>query len=142
MSNVKQLRDFNAIRNAVSGESFDGGDGGGYDGRMEARIAKLEEFATDAKERLVKIESRLEQTATKSDISDLKADLHKSSTDITRWMLATVISLFLGFAGLFFTMSNASKSAAVPQSPVTVYTQAPPAPAPIAPASAAASDHK
>jgi len=40
-----------------------------YDQRMEARIAKLEEFAADTKERLVKIESRLEQSVTKAELA-------------------------------------------------------------------------
>ena len=108
---------------------FDGGGGGGYDGPMEARIAKLEEFATDAKERLVKIELRLEQTATKTDIAEIRGDMHKASTDISRWMIATVISLFLGFGGLFFVMSNSTKPASsAPAAPIVVYVQ----PAPIA----------
>jgi len=37
---------------------------------MEARIAKLEDFAADTRERLVKIETRLEQTATKADLAN------------------------------------------------------------------------
>jgi hypothetical protein len=41
-----------------------------YDEHVEARIVKLEEFASDAKVRLVKIETRLEQTATKADLAN------------------------------------------------------------------------
>ena len=69
---------------------------------MEARLIKLEEFAIETRERLAKIELRLEQTATKADIADIRADMHKASADIFRWMIATVISFFLGFVGLFF----------------------------------------
>nr|WP_279087943.1 hypothetical protein [Comamonas thiooxydans] len=43
---------------------------------------------------------------------DIRADMHKNSVDIQRWMIATVIALFLGFSGLFFTMNNAIKPAA------------------------------
>jgi len=155
------------MMNSVPVLSFDGG---GYDGRMEARIAKLEEFAADAKQRLVKIDSRLENVSDKNDIkaltttlsadikaltailssdvkaasaslaakikthradvtsdlkvaaaatqsaidqkaSELRVESQKSTTEITRWILATVVSLFLGFAGLFFAMNNAAKTA-------------------------------
>lgn len=107
------------------------------DERMEARLTKLEDFAADAKERLVKLELRLEQTATKTDIAEIRGDMHKASTDISRWMIATVISLFLGFGGLFFVMSNATKPAASPppaQPPIIIYTQPAPPGTPAAPA--------
>ena len=91
---------------------------------MEARLIRLEEFASEARERLARIESRLEQTATKADIADIRADMHKASADIARWMIATVISLFLGFGGLFFVMSNSTKSPA----PIVIYAQPPAAP--------------
>lgn len=46
--------------------SFDGGDGGGYDENMETRVLKLEEcvtdFVTEARDRLARIETRLDQT--------------------------------------------------------------------------------
>lgn len=41
--------------------------------------------------------------------ADLRSDLHKNAVDIQRWMIATVIGLFLGFGGLFLAMSNALK---------------------------------
>ena len=46
--------------------------------------------------------------------AELRSDMHKNSVDIQRWMIATVIGLFLGFGGLFLAMSNALK-----QSPVS-----------------------
>lgn len=46
---------------------------------MEERLIKLEEFASETRERLAKIELRLEQTATKADIAEIRADMHKSS---------------------------------------------------------------
>lgn len=100
---------------------------------METRLIKLEEFATDSRERLAKIELRLEQTATKTDIADIRADMHKASTDIARWMITTVISLFLGFGGLFFVVTNSTKNstpAAPPTpTPIIIYGQ-PTAPSP------------
>jgi len=48
--------------------------------------------------------------------TELRADMHKNSIDIQRWMIATVIGLFLGFGGLFLAMSNALKQpTSVPQ---------------------------
>lgn len=91
---------------------------------MEARLIKLEEFAIETRERLAKIELRLEQTATKADIADMRADMQKSSTDILRWMIATAIGLFFGFGGLFFVMSNSTKNPA----PIVIYAQPPAAP--------------
>jgi len=92
---------------------------------MEARLIKLEEFAIETRERLAKIELRLEQTATKADIADIRADMQQSSTDILRWMIATAIGLFFGFGGLLFMMSNSPKSPA----PIVIYAQPPAVPA-------------
>lgn len=91
---------------------------------MEARLIKLEEFASETRERLAKIELRLEQTATKADIADIRADMHKASNDVLRWMIATSVGLFVGFGGLFFVMSNSTKSPA----PIVIYAQPPVAP--------------
>lgn len=81
---------------------------------MEERVQKLEEFVDDARRefawvrqefltmdvRLTRIETRLEQTATKADVEAIK-------NDILKWMIGTVIGLFIGFGGLFLAMSNA-----------------------------------
>jgi hypothetical protein len=90
---------------------------------MEARLIKLEEFATDTRERLATIALRLEQTATKTDIADIRADMHKASTDIARWMITTVIGLFLGFGGLFFVVTNSTKNSTAPPTPIIIYAQ-------------------
>lgn len=98
---------------------------------LEERLGRLEEFARDAKQLLAKIELRLEQTATRTDIAEIRADMH-TSADIARWMIATVVGLFLGFGGLFFVMNNASKSAApaAASPPIVIYPQ-PAAPPPV-----------
>ena len=90
---------------------------------LEERLGRLEEFASDAKERLGKIALRLEQTATKTDIAEIRADMHKTSADIARWMIATVVGLFLGFGGLFFVMNNAIKSAVPSAASIVIYPQ-------------------
>jgi hypothetical protein len=53
------------------------GGGGAYDDAMEARIGRLEEFAIDTHERLSRIETRLDACATKSDLKNLEATMHK-----------------------------------------------------------------
>ena len=113
---------------------FDGGGGGGYDDPMESRVAKLEEFVVDARERLMKIETRLDQTATKSDIGDIRVDMHKGFVDMTKWVVGTAVGM--GAAGIVvmtFVLNNAvPKAPAAPPAqlqpqPITIYAQPTPA---------------
>jgi hypothetical protein len=95
---------------------------------MEARLTKLEEFASDAKERLAKIEVLLDQTATKADIADVRADLHALTLTMVKWIVGTVSGL--GIAGITimtFVLSNAVPKSAAP-APIVIYAQ----PAPVA----------
>ena len=55
---------------------------------MEARIIALEEFAVDARDRLARIETRLDTFAT-------KADLHRELHDLT-WRLFGGASALVG----------------------------------------------
>jgi hypothetical protein len=66
--------------------------------------------------------------ATKADIADIRTDMHKATTDIQRWMIATIIGLFLGFGGLFMAMSNSLKpSSPAPQAaPIIIAVPAAP----------------
>ncbi|MEO6919225.1 MAG: hypothetical protein ABI171_09495 [Collimonas sp.] len=85
-SKVPYLREEIGKRKNQTGRSFDGGDGGGYDANMETRVMKLEEFVTDARDRLTRIETRLDQTAT-------SAEMHREMTDQT-WRLVTFVCGF------------------------------------------------
>lgn len=73
-------------------------------------------------ERLAKLEGIIPNLATKVDVEALRGDLHKMDASIVRWMIATILTLFLGFAGLFFTMQNSIHAgmarAAQPAAPV------------------------
>jgi hypothetical protein len=92
---------------------FDGGDGGGYDEKMDARLTALE----------TRFDTVVPTLATKTDIESVKSEIHKSSGETHKWMLATVIGLFLGFGGLFLAMSNALKpppQAAAPTAPIVI----------------------
>jgi hypothetical protein len=62
-------------------------------------------------DRLAKLEAVIPTLATRVDVEGLRTDLHKMDASIVRWMIATVLTLFLGFAGLFFTMQNSINGA-------------------------------
>jgi hypothetical protein len=73
--------------------------------------------------------------ATKADIEILRAEMHKMSADGYRWMVASMIGMFIGFGGLYFAASrpqDARPAAGQPQPPVVIYlpqpSQAAPAP--------------
>lgn len=97
---------------------------------MEARIAKLEDFAVETRERLANIEARLEQTATKADlnekIGELRVEMHKGFADVIKWMVGLAIVLSAtSVTVMTFVLNNAAPKA--PQPPVVIYTQqAPP----------------
>lgn len=100
---------------------------------MEARLAKLEEFAIDTRERLAKIEQRLELMATKADLSALQVEMHKGFADMVRWVVGTAIVLgATALTVITFVLNHASPKAPQLQTPVIIYAQ-PPAPAPTPP---------
>ncbi|GAC1315932.1 MAG: hypothetical protein NVSMB28_01260 [Collimonas sp.] len=72
------------------------GDGGGYDIDMNTRITELEGFALDTRDRLSRIEARLDTCATKSDVKDLESTMHKELHGLT-WKL-------IGIAGVMVSM--------------------------------------
>lgn len=101
--------------------AFDGGGGGGDNGSMEARVTTLE--------------ATLPHLATRADIADVRGDIQRGISETHKWMIATVIGLFLGFGGLFLAMSNALKPAgttvsASPPAPIVINIPAQQAPAP------------
>jgi hypothetical protein len=66
--------------------------------------------------------------ATKADIEILRAEMHKMSADGYRWMVASMIGMFIGFGGLYFAASrtqDARPAAAQPQPPVVIYLPQP-----------------
>jgi hypothetical protein len=65
---------------------FDGGGGNGQDSAMEARLKALEIANTDARERLARIETKLDHVATKADVSGLESTLLK-------WFIGTACTL-------------------------------------------------
>lgn len=112
-----------------------------YDGWMdiEHRVVNLEEFAAVTGERLARIEARLEDMATKADLAELRAEVHRSANETIRWIVGMGIGL--GVAGITiitFVLNNATpKVPPAPGAPITIYTQPAPAtvqvPGPAAP---------
>lgn len=77
---------------------------------MEARVIKLKEFVTDACERLVKIDTRLDGIDTRM---ATKADLHESANSIIKWMVGTAAVI----AAAFITVMTFVLNNAVPKAP-------------------------
>ena len=73
-----------------------------------------------------RLDTILPTLATKADIADVRADIHHAVGETHKWMIATVVGLFLGFGGLFLAMSNALKpSPAInPSQPVIIQVPA------------------
>jgi hypothetical protein len=85
MSNVSNIEDrLRRIRPDLHGGSGAGRGGPPYNGDMEARVEKLEAAIPDIRDRLIKIEARLDMTATRE-------DLHREMTAQT-WRLVTFVT--------------------------------------------------
>lgn len=66
---------------------------------MEQRIEKLKIDVAAIK---VDVATMLSNYATKADLAALRSDMHKAMAGMQKWMIATIIGLFIGFGGLFF----------------------------------------
>lgn len=87
------------IRSDLSGTvakagHLDGGGDGGDDGGMEARIASLEKTMVEVRERLTRIETKIDGIdkvgATKDGVT---ADLNKLESTLIKWFVATATAL-------------------------------------------------
>jgi hypothetical protein len=96
---------------------------------MEARITKLEESSAATRERFADIEARMEQFATKADIAELRAEMHKGFADVIKWIIGTAIVLSAtSVTVMTFVLNNATPKAPPPApQPIVIYAQpAPP----------------
>ena len=73
--------------------------------------------------------------ATKADIEALRSEMHKMSADTHKWMVASLIGLFIGFGGLGVMISQilkqppqpvASQLTAQAPQPIVIYLSPPP----------------
>jgi len=64
---------------------------------LEARVKALEKVSQDIREKLVRVETKLESleksAATKTDIADLKTAIAEGFTSQTKWFISTAIAL-------------------------------------------------
>lgn len=98
---------------AIEGR-LEGRGGPPHNGDMEARVAKLEDFAQDTRERLTRIETKLDSFAT-------KADLQEMSGSMIKWMVGTAVGLGVAaITVMTFVLNNAA-----PKVPTTPPAQAP-----------------
>lgn len=111
-------------------EPIDPTGGGGDDGGMDLsdRVGHLETDMKDVRDRLSRIETRMDAFATKSDLSDVKSELIK-------WVVGTAVAL--GSAAIVvmtFVLNNATPKASTSpvQPPIIINVpQTAPIPSPI-----------
>lgn len=60
---------------------------------LETQFAELRNGQRVIEGRLCRIEANLEQTATKADLYDLRAEMYKAIGEIKTWMVATLITI-------------------------------------------------
>lgn len=99
---------------------------------MEARVAKLEEFAAETRDRLARIESRLDgidaHMATKADLAELSARMIK-------WIAGTAIAMgAAAITVMTFVLNHAVPRAPAAQPAPIIITIPMPTPAPARPA--------
>jgi hypothetical protein len=89
---------------------------------IESRLGKLEDFAVETRERLTRIETRLDQTATKADLAEVSATMIKWMVGMAFGMSAAAITV------MTFVLNNAvpKSVAAPPPAPQPIIIQLPP----------------
>ena len=98
------------------GQGVDNGSGGGDDGNMEHRLTALE----------TRLDTILPTLATKADIGDIRADVHKISSDISRWTLATMVTIVGTMVAALIGINQINKPSTVtaqPSQPIVIYAQ-------------------
>ena len=122
--------------------AFTGSPGGVHNGGEEPPMtdyvthAEFKSAMSDISERFVRVESRLEQTATKADMAELrgemKAYMADTKAELIKWMVGTAIALGASAVTVMtFVLNNATPKAPAAQSaPIIIQVPAPPAASP------------
>jgi len=95
---------------------IDNGGGGSDDGGMETRLTALE----------TRFDATLPTLATKADLGELRGDVQKVSADISRWMLATMLTIIGAMLAAIFGVSQVYKSATAPPQVAPIIINVPP----------------
>lgn len=77
------------------GSPVDGGGSGGEGGGMEIRISVLEAATLEIRNRLVKIETRLDALASKEDFANARVELY-ASLNAQTWRILGTVTLLTG----------------------------------------------
>lgn len=72
----------------------------------EKRVEKLEAFADDTKQRLVRIEEQLKNTASKEDIANLRGEMNQMETRILKWFVGTAFAMTTVMAAVSVTTAK------------------------------------
>lgn len=87
----------------------------------EERIVHLEDVAVETRERLMRIQTRLDQTAT-------KADMHELQATIIKWIIGTVSGRGIAaITVMTLVLNTAPKAVPSPASPPVIITVPQPA---------------
>ena len=94
---------------------------------MEARVAKLEEFAAETRDRLARIESRLDGIDARMAMMATKADLAELSERMIKWIAGTAIAMSAAaITVMTFVLNHAvSRAPAVQPAPIIITIPAP-----------------
>ena len=97
---------------------IDGPRRAGDDGSMNERLAALE----------ARFDAVLPTLATKTDIADVRTEIHKSTSEVVRWVVGTAIGGIAVFVTVMtFVLNNAVPKASAPaaQAPIIINVPAP-----------------
>ena len=116
MNNIRNIKDAADLR---SRNSVDTGGQPPDDGGMNERYVthvEFQEAVSSINERFARVETRLDQTATKADLAEMKFD-------VAKWIVVTAIAVSATFITIMtFVLNNATPKTATPaaQPPIII----------------------
>ena len=96
---------------------------------METQIAQIDQYVSDTRRHLERIDARQEKAATKADLALLKQELdtmlYRTGTELIVWMAAIAAGVsFVTISVISFVVNNASaKAPPQPPTPIVIYAQ-------------------
>lgn len=103
---VRYLKDEYKARDRIAAPSK-GGDEPPGGSELERRVEKLENAISDIQIRLIRVESKLDSSATKTDVSELAVQFHKSMNEQTWKFLAGATGMAALFSTIAFGLARA-----------------------------------
>lgn len=81
-------------------------EGGGDDGGMEARLKALEDANLETRDRLARIETRMDSFATKEDVAQVRTALHQEINAQTWKFITWTTTIGIALIGATFTIAK------------------------------------